>query len=239
MIDLYLGSFYRDPICKMPDVILNNTLQYYKPNMEGIYLSYRKAWFNHNIWIDWTSRQSDVDKEVFNLGGTGTITLKKFFYKHDFVITHFALTSKPNSNEHIRDNGGIYSRIGIAVSEFSFFDSLTFSTGIVYSYDRTRNITPLRYNKGCITEISLLYKSFGLKYTNYFGEGQVIIPGDPLYKARFYNRLDLTWKIFNRPGIEGEVECSFHFINDFIDYSQKFTLRAEIETIKNLKPKED
>lgn len=234
--DLYLGSFYRDPIIEMPDVLLNDTLEYFKPNIEGIYLAFRKANFNHNIWIDWVSRQSNVDKEVFNLGGTGSIYINNFFYKHDFVITHFALTSKANTNEHIRDNGGIYSRVGFDVSKFTFFDTLIFSTGIVYSYDRNRSVTPLRYNKGYITEIRLLYKSLGVKYTNYFGDGQVIITGDPLYKAKFYNRLDVTWKIFNQPGIEGEIECSFHFINDFVDYSQKFTLRAEIETKKNLKP---
>lgn len=237
--DLYLGSFYRCPLVDMPDVLLNDTLQYYKPNMEGIYLSFNKTIFNHNIWIDWTSRQSIVDKEIFVLGGSGSIWLKNFFYKHDFVVTHYALTSKVNTDEHIRDNGGICSRIGIDASDLFFLDTLTFSTGIIFSYDRTRNITPLRYYKGCIAEISILYKSFGLKYTNYIGNGQVIITGDPLYKAKFYNRFDLSWKIFNRPGIEGEVELSFHIINDYIDYSQKFTLRAEIEYLKDLKPRVD
>jgi len=237
--DLYLGSFYRNPIVRMPDVLLNDTLQYYRPNMEGIYLSFTKTNFNHNIWIDWSSRQSMIDKEIFYLGGSGSIFLNNFFYKHDFVIVHYALTSKVNTNEHIRDNGGIYSRFGIDVSEFFFFDTLIFSTGIVFSYDRTRNITPLRYNKGYISEISLSYKTLGLKYTNYFGDGQKLITGDPLYKAKFYNRLDLIWKIFNRPGIEGEVELSFHFINDFIDYSQKFTLRAEIDYLRNLKSRVD
>jgi hypothetical protein len=237
-IDLYLGSFYRYPIVNLPYVLLNDTLKYYRPNMQGIYIGYSGNNFNHNIWIDWTSRQSKENKEIFLIGGTGSFKLNKFYYLHDFIITHDALTSKSNSDEHIRDNGGIYSRIGVDASHFLFFDSLTLSTGIVFSYDRERNITPLKYYPGSMTELYMQYKSVGAKYTNYSGEGQDIITGDPLYKAKFYNRLDLFWNIFNKPGIEGEVEISFHLINDIIDYSQRFTLRLEIDHLKNFKKNE-
>lgn len=237
LLDLYLGSFYRNQIINMPDVLLNDTIQYYKPNVEGIYISYQKEYFNHNLWIDWTSRQTDANKEIFSIGGSGAVNIGKFFYKHDLIITHHALTAKLNTNEHIRDNGAIYSRIGINSSGFLFFDSIALSTGIVFSYDRTRNITPLRYYKGSMTELCLSYKAFGLKYTNYAGTGQNIMTGNSLFEAKYYNRLDLIWKIFDRPGIEGEIGLSFYLINDFIEYSQKFTLRAEIDQLRNIKPK--
>jgi hypothetical protein len=228
-IDLYFGSFYRDPIINMPKLLLNDTLQYYKPNVEGIYLAYNNKNIKHNIWIDWVSRQSKVDKEIFYIGGSGSVTYKYWFYKHDFIFTHYALTSNAYSNEHIRDNGGIYSRLGYEKKSFLIFDSISFSIGGVISYDRTRNITPLRYYKGIMTEIGLYYKAIGVHCSNYTGNGQLIITGDPLYKAKFYNRVDLIWRIFNHPGIEGAVEFSVHFINDIIDYSQKFTLRADLD----------
>jgi hypothetical protein len=235
-VNVYLGSFYRYPIIDMPRVLLNDTLQYFKPNIEGIYLAYNKTNFQHNIWIDWISRQSEVNKEIFYIGGSGTYKIKHFYYKHDFIFTHYALTSKVNTGEHIRDNGGIYSRIGYNSQVASIFDTISISSGIVISYDRNRTITPLTFHKGLITELHLAYKSVGLKYTNYIGEGQDIITGDPIYKAKFYNRLDLIWRIFNQPGIKGEVEFTIHLINDFIDYSQKFTLRADFDYKKELNP---
>lgn len=235
-IDMYLGSFYRMPIVEMPKILLNDTLQYYKPNIEGIYLAYNKKCLSQNIWIDWVSRQTKVDKEIFYIGGSGQFYYNKMFYKHDFIFTHYAHTSNVNTNEHIRDNGGIYSRIGCQTNKFLFCDSLIISAGGILSYDRTRGVTPLTYYKGLMTEFYLLYKSLGFRYTGYIGTGQVLITGEPIYKAKSYNRVDLIWNLFNRAGIEGEVEFSVHFINDFIDYSQRFTLRANLDCRPNFKP---
>jgi hypothetical protein len=235
VLDLYMGSFYRHPIVAIPNVLLNDTLQYYKPNIQGIYIGYNKENFFHNVWIDWTSRQTEVNKEVFVIGGTGCIYFNKFFYKHDLIMTHYALTSSGNPDEHIRDNGGIYFRLGIT-SDFFIFDTLTLSAGMVCSYDRTRNVTPLEYSNGVLSELCLQYKVFGFHYTYYSGTGQDIITGDPLYKAEFYNRFDLSWRIFDYPGIKGEVEISVHLVGNEVDYSQKFTLRADLEQNKNLKP---
>jgi hypothetical protein len=233
-INGYLGSFHRNNLISMPIVLLNDTLVYYRPNIEGLYFGYKKRHFSQDIWIDWTSRQSKEDREIFIIGGSGALKISSFFYKHDFVFTHYALTEKGGSNEHIHDNGGFYSRIGIDLSNWSIFDSLTFCSGFILSYDRLRNEYPLRYYKGSISELYIQYHRMGAKFTNYFGNGQYLITGDPLYEARNYSRLDLFIDVFKKSGIEGEIELSVHLINNFIDYSQKFTIRADIGQSRKL-----
>jgi hypothetical protein len=233
-LNALIGAFQRYKLINLPNILLNDTLEYYRPNIEGIYLGYKGNRFSQDIWIDWTSRQSKEDREVFVIGGSGTAKINYFFYKHDFVFTHYALTARSNNNEHIHDNGGFYSRIGIDLSDRSIFDSLTLSTGFTLSYDRIRNEYPLRYNKGSLSELYIQYHSLGAKFTSYFGNGQVFITGDPLYEAQNYSRLDLFWILFRKSGIEGEIELSFHFVNDFINYSQKFTIRADLSQSKKL-----
>jgi hypothetical protein len=233
-INTMLGSFHRNNLINLPNVLLNDTLVYYRPNIEGLYLGYASRQYSHDIWIDWTSRQTMEYKEIFMIGGSGALILNTFFYKHDFIFTHYALTAKGGKNEHIHDNGGIYSRIGIDLSNWSVFDSLTISTGVAFSYDRLRNEYPLRYYKGSITELYIQYHKLGIKYTGYFGSGQKLITGDPLYEAKNYSRFDFLWMIFNQPGLEGTVGLSIHFLNDYIDYSQKFTIRAEFGKSKKL-----
>src|ERR1700761_7265458 len=41
-----------------PRAMLNDTLMYYRPNIEGLYAEYRANHFWQNGWIDWLGRQT-------------------------------------------------------------------------------------------------------------------------------------------------------------------------------------
>jgi hypothetical protein len=233
-LNMLVGSFQRHKLINLPNILLNDTLKYYRPNIEGMYFGYSRDHFTQDIWIDWTSRQTNEDREIFIIGGTGALKIRNLFYRHDFIFTHYALTARAAANEHIHDNGGFYSKAGIDLSHRSVFDSLTLSSGFTFSYDRLRNEYPLRYYNGSISELYIQYNTIGAKYTIYIGSGQILMTGDPLYEARNYSRLDIFWIFFNKPGIEGEIELSVHFVNDFVDYSQKFTIRAAISQSRKL-----
>ncbi len=234
-LNLIFGSSPRKDLINLPNVLQTDTFNYYRPNIEGIFLEFRKPWGFQNIWLDWTSRQTDVNRETFLIGGTGMLKKSIFYYKHDFIMTHFAGPSIPIPDDHLRDNGGLYAGVGIYHPRKSL-DSLSFSIGYTMSYDRLRNVYDLYFRNGSLTELYFQYRGFGIKSALYLGEGQVQMVGDGLYAAKFYNRNDLFWKIFRKDCIEGKVEFSLHILKDLIDVSQSLTLYVKIGGGKKFKP---
>jgi hypothetical protein len=230
-----MGAFHRKNLSDYPNVLQTDTIQYYRPTIEGIYLKLSKSWGFHNIWLDWTSRQTENNREVFSIGGSGGLKKSILFYKHDFIMTHFALPANSQPDDHIRDNGGFYARIGLHKTNAQVLDSLSFCTGYTMSYDRLRGIYDYDIRSGSMSEFYIQYKGFGLNSILYLGEGQVQMLGDPLYSASFYTRNDFFWKIFRKNNIEGKVEFSLHIIENVIDVSQALTLYVNIGGKKTFK----
>jgi hypothetical protein len=234
LVKLILGAHPRKELIELPLFLLSDTLQYYRPNFEGIFLELKRSWGLQSVWLDWTTRQDDYVRETFKIGGTGILNMGIFFYRHDFVMTHYAGPAITIPGDHIRDNGGLYSGLGLDLSGNTSFDTLVISSGFCFSYDRLRNVYT-RFYYGSLTQITAEYKGFGIKSSSYFGEGQVQLNGDGLYKAPVYNRFDLYWRIFRKKNIQGKVEFSLHLINDVLDTSQSFTIYANLGGKRSLK----
>lgn len=227
-VSTYLGSFPRYRLVNLPYVLLADTFQYYRPNVEGIYVKFRKPWGSQSAWLDWTSRQTNTDRETFLIGGTGVLHSQMLFFRYDFIMMHFAGPAIRIPNDHIRDNGGLVAVAGMNLSHKTFLDSLEVSSGIAFSYDRLRNVYNFRFPIGSFSEINLLYKFVGIKSTFYFGQGQIQMVGDGLYQASFYNRTDMYLKFFKRGRVNGKVQFSLHFIEHVLDVSQSFTIYADL-----------
>jgi len=230
-----LGSFQRMQLIDMPYVLQTDTIHYYRPNIEGIFFEFRKHWGFHNIWLDWTSRQTNLNREVFVIGGTCMLKKSTFYYKHDFIMTHYANSKEALPADHIRDNGGFYTRIGVYNRNKDFLDSLSFSSGYTMSYDRLRSIYGFDFRSGSLSELYFQYRGFGMKSILYIGEGQVQMDGDALYSAKFYNRYDFFWKIFRKDLIEGKIEFSLHIIENVVDVSQMLTLYVNLNGCKKIR----
>ena len=228
-INLYLGTFPRRGLIHMPLFMQSDTIFYYRPNCDGIFLDFKKSWGNQTLWLDWTSRQADTIRETFQIGGSGKLQKGIFLYRHDFIMTHYALSGDRISDEHIRDNGGFYLGAGINLSSH-LFDSLTFQTGYCFSYDRLRSVYDFSFYNGSLSQFYIELYPFGIRTSFYFGEGQVQLWADGLYRAKYYNRTDFVWHIFKQQNLQGSVEFSFHVIEEVLDMSQSFKIRALIDT---------
>ena len=226
-VDFYFGSFPRRNLIVSPRMLLSDTIQYYRPNCEGLYLNLNQSWGFQSAWLDWTSRQGDTIREVFQVGGTGMAWKGIFYYRHDFVMTHYAKSSNQTLNNTIRDNGGLYAGVGVNLSPY-LFDSLTISTGLCFSYDRIRGATDLTYSHGSLTNLYIEVFRIGIRTSTYVGTGQVLLWGDQLYRAKYYNRLDFIWHFFRKKNITGSVEFSLHVVEDILDVSQVLKIRATI-----------
>ncbi|KPK82779.1 MAG: hypothetical protein AMS27_14040 [Bacteroides sp. SM23_62_1] len=231
----YLGAFPRRDLLDYPLAILTDTLNYYRPNIEGSYLGYRWDWGYQNIFIDWTSRQTDTDFERFMFGFSGRINYSFMFLSHHFLMGHFARPRITPPGFHLRDNGGFDLILGADLSGFTFFDTLTVSAGALVSLDRIRNVyegyeTPA----GFLANMLMSYRGIGLQGTYYRGQGHEFLYGDSFYKARGYGRLDLFWQPFKKHNIRGKIEFSVHFIEQTIDYSQQILVSIDIGNTKSL-----
>jgi len=224
-IDFGIGLIPRyEKLKDIPRLVLADTLMYDRPNIEGLYLEYNKNNKKQLLYIDWLNKQSHRYREQFVIGTTGLYKWGKLYFSNDGLLYHNSLSSNDSLGEHIQDNLVFTTNLGMDLSKNTFLDSLTIDIGAVFGFDRLRTVYEDK-GIGFISNLHLSYKSFFLKNTIYLGHALNLPNGDPFYKRKYYDRIDLGWKPFNTKHIEGRLTASFHFRKGGMDNQQAFTLR--------------
>jgi hypothetical protein len=88
--EFFIGSFPRRGLLDYPLALLADTLHYYRQNIQGVYLEFRRDWGYQNAFIDWTSHQTDSLPERFLFGFSGEAHFGLFYYSHHLIMGHFA-----------------------------------------------------------------------------------------------------------------------------------------------------
>jgi hypothetical protein len=228
-LNFLFGAFPRKKLIDQPLLLLTDTLNYYRPYTEGAFLEFRKSWGYHNIWIDWTGRQTNNKREAFLIGGSGHLGKGILFYEHHFNMYHLAAPAIPIPDEHLRDNGGLTAVCGLDLSSKLPVDSIFISSGIGLSFDRIRNVYDFRTPVGWYSELGAEYKGFGIHGTFYMGDSHTIIYGDRFYSSDSYQRIDLFYERNHSKRISGKLQFSFHFIPGVTDYSQMLVICVDLE----------
>ena len=171
-----IGAFSRKGLLdNYPIALLNDTLNYYRPNIEGMLAKYSNNNFYENIWIDWVSRQTVTDRENFIFGASGKYapgSRGSFYISNYFMMLHDAFASvKTSPYDHVRDNGGAQLRLGLDFSHRTILDSLTIEAGGMLSLERTRGIGGFKIPKGFVADLFMAYKRFGIHDSFYAGQG--------------------------------------------------------------------
>lgn len=228
-IDFYIGAFPRAKLTdKFPRSLLSDTLMYFRPNHTGMLFKIEKQRLYQNIWIDWISKQTTIQREQFLVGASGHIKFGRFFISHDALLWHNALPDNPIEDIHLRDNAAATAQFGVDLSTYSKLDSLTIGIGGILSADRLRGVYEWKGAKGGLIEAYVGYNSFFFHNTLYFGEEQALALGDNFYSEKFYNRLDLGWAPFRGQRFSAKLVASFHFTKDGVDNQQALILRYNI-----------
>src|SRR5690606_13556167 len=122
--DFYIGMFPREDLLKdFPYAFLSDTLQYFRPNLSGMLLNYRTSVFKEQLWIDWTSKQTESKREQFLAGVSGNVNIGQFYASHDIILWHNSLPKNTASDVHIRDNLAAILRLGIDMDSPPLIDS--------------------------------------------------------------------------------------------------------------------
>jgi len=234
--NFYMGVFPRqDLISDFPRAILNDTLNYFRPNVEGMLAKFENKHWKQILFIDWTSRQTATARENFIFGLSGRYQPGAFFVSYYGMMLHNAGPGIPIPDDHIEDNGAAAVKIGVDLSGKTFLDSLTINTGGMMSFERVRTIGGWATPKGVLLEAHAGYHRFGITNSFYKGEGHNITMGDKFYRSKTYNRTDLSWSPILFKNVEGKLALSFHFVDGVVDSQQAFGLRYNIMGSKSLK----
>lgn len=227
---LNLPEYPRTDLLDYPISLLSDTLLYYRPNIEGVYLGYHGDWGYQNVFIDWTSRQTDEDFERFIFGFSGMVRKGILYLDHHLMMGHFAARAIPDPLFHLRDNGGADFNLGVNLSERLFLDSLSVSIGGLLSLDRIRGVddgwqTPF----GATAKFSALYKNLGMSGLFYGGEGHTFLYGDPFYRLKQYGRLDIFFMPFSNSNVKLKIDLGLHFAAGQLDFSQQILVSMTID----------
>ncbi len=211
----YAGEFPRQGLLtQYPRALLNDTLIYYRPNVEGLLLSNHGKHGYETGWIDWVSRQTATERNQFLAGFLGKLMpdpTGSFYVSHFVLFMHDAGTKPLQPNSPIEDNGGAQVRLGLDLThKQTLFDSLSFEVGAMASAHRVRSEFNFIYSKGFVASFYVAYKAFSLYDEFYRGQPNYIIYGDPFYVKTIYNRLDASYNAFVYKRLKGTFMFSFH-----------------------------
>lgn len=227
--EFWMGMFpRRQLLTDYPRVLLIDTLQYFRPNIEGMLLKFKHKGGNQRLWVDWTGRQTPTERETFLFGLAGNYQHNLFFGSYHLLMYHYSLSGNSPANEHIKDNGAGMLKLGLNFSRKTVFDTLSVNVGGLMSFERERNVTDWHTPKGLLWEFAAGYKRLLLQGTFYQGQGHRLIYGDAFYQAKSYGRLDFNWTPIEARGIRGRFTYSMHFIGGQIDNQQAFILTYQI-----------
>lgn len=223
--EFYFGSFPRKNVLEYPKALITDTLNYYRPNVEGGLAKIKWAFGEETIWCDWTSRQTDTVKETFLAGFSGKMKFGMFYFDHYAYMYHSAGAAIRDPNDPIRDNGGGAAYAGIDLSEVTELDELQFDLGMLVSYDRFRP-NPYGFTRGAMFRAKAYYKTLGIDASYYRGDKVELYYGDKFYRSGNYARIDLMWFLYKGEKVQAKINLAFHITEEGLDSSQQFFIHV-------------
>ena len=224
--EFYFGAFPRMDVLNFPLAILTDTLQYYRPNIEGMYGKYSWDWGYQAGFVDWTGRQTEEVREAFLAGTNGRINFKSFFFENYFVMYHLASKAIVHPDINVEDNAAFSFLLGADLKKLVPIEKAYIKAGALGSMYRERDVMDDYINALSVTgELYGESKKLAFRTTWHFGEGHHITFGDRFYDVDSYIRTDLYWKFINSKHIQGKFNVSLHFVNGGdMDQSQQLSL---------------
>lgn len=218
--EFLFGAFPRRGKINFPLAMLTDTLMYYRPNIEGLFGEIHWDWGKQNTFVDWVSRQTNVNREQFMAGSSGEFSHKNLFLQNYILMYHDAKPAMRIPGDHIKDYFGYSIQAGIRTLENSKFTG-EIKAGVLSSMFRDRGIADGFITAGSFyAETNGRYKNVGLKSVLSSGASHKFAFGDLFYQAKNYWRTDLFWYFFNQEKIKGTFNLSFHVI-DWSDLDQQ------------------
>ncbi len=210
-LDMAFGAFPRAGRIDLPAVFLNDTLDYYRPNVEGASIALHGDRAGITGFIDWTGRVTETTRERFMAGLMGRMEAGDLFAESAFLMVHDAKRSSLLDTIPIRDNGGFSLAAGYAMQQPERAMSVVVSTALIATYNRVRP-GDFEWGRGLLTNIEFRHTIFEFNGVYYFGSPVDLFYGDPFYRSGHYGRMDFFVDPFRHPKIDSKIGWNLHFV---------------------------
>lgn len=241
--EFMMGAFPRLAVLdKYPRAFFRDSVYYYKPDINGIFWEYRQDNHYANVWLDWTGRQSKTVNETFFIGFSGRYQPGIFYVQHFGYMYHFAGKLDPLIEEALHDNLLFYTSAGLDLSGIPILTKLEINAGWITGIERSRaDNTGWLHSNGLLVEAHAQYKWLGLRNTFYKGDGLMrfykeqghdLYWGDPVYRARSYDRADFYITFLQKQEVSINLTYSLHFLEDRIYHEQMLKVIIDLNSRK-------
>ena len=237
-----MGAFPRDAaLNKYPQVFFQDSISYFRPNINGFFweISRKNSYFN--LWLDWTSQISATERETFFVGFSGRYNTGIFYLQHFNYMFHYAKNLDSVVETFINDNALMLTSIGLNLSELTFLDQLDINAGWLAGIERSRaEDAGWVNNNGFLMETRLAYKRIGIFNTLYLGKSQMkfytnhsnkLYWGDPIYRAGNYNRSDFYIDFIKNSKVQLKLAYSLHFAEKNVYHEQLLKVKIALNNL--------
>ena len=239
-----MGAFPRSHVLEnYPRIFFQDSISYYRPNVNGIFWEYRKEGSYANIWLDWTGRQSKTVNEEFFIGFSGKYKTGIFYLQHFGYMFHYAGKMNPVIEEPLHDNLLLHTSAGIDLSGRTFLTELEANAGWVAGLERSRaDNTGWIASNGLLIETRIGYKWFGLFNTIYNGRGLMhfyhelgnkLYWGDPAYRSKTSDRADFYIRFIQSHHVDLKLTYSLTFMENRIYHEQMLKVIVNLNSQRN------
>ena len=237
-----MGAFPRDNVLdKYPRIFFQDSISYYRPNVNGIFWEAFSGKDYLNVWLDWTGQKSAEVRETFFVGLSGKYNIGVFYLQHFDYMYHFAKDLDPAGDNGLHDNGLMLTSAGIDLNGKTFLDILDINAGLATGFERARDEdSGWILNSGLLMETRIGYKIFGLFNTLYLGEGHMpfyndhsnsLYWGDPIYRAGNYNRSDFYINFIRNKKVNLNLTYSLHFAEGNVYHEQMLKVSVNLNNL--------
>jgi hypothetical protein len=236
-----MGAFSRaQALESYPRIFFQDSLSYYRPYINGIYFGFHPSGGYVDAWLDWTGRQSETVREAFFAGISGQYNYRNLYTRGYSYMYHYASAADPLVHEALHDNILINASVGIDLSYKTFFSILDINAGWVLGLERARvGAGDWIIMNGLLVESKVEYGFAGLFNTFYAGDGMMsfygdhnsdLYWGDPVYRAKVYDRLDVYFRFLRKQRVDLRLTWSLHFLEGNVYNEQMLKVRIDINS---------
>lgn len=202
----------------LPSFLMSDSLVYAYPNIQGALFQYESRWGYAEAFCDWRGMMSRERREAFRIIIDGRFRYEWFFFGGYAQLNHLA--NRLDVKTGVCDDACVNPFVGIDFSRRTPLDSLEFSAGYLFGYQRDRKVSDLRLCHGLTAEFFLKWKMLAVGNTLYYGDNQMpfygtygseLNQGEPWYQAPLYNKTNFRLYLVQRPYVNCWLEWDLHY----------------------------
>jgi len=233
------GSFQREEVLSnYSDLFFQDSVKNFRPLMQGIFWQIKKNSSYFNLWLDWVSHQTNLNREIFFIGSSGHKRLGFLFADFQSYLYHFAGRAN-NPYDHLCDNALGHFSVGVDYCNKQGLDTLLFAVGVLAGFERDRDsgnkrvYTPV----GALLRLNAEYRGIGLDNMLYLGQprmdlykdfGGNLYWGNPFLRSNYYLESKLYLNVVHTPYVKGRIAGKFHFSEGMLMFEQTLNLSVSL-----------